>query len=361
MSFKQIWQSRRLEAELHPACFDAFDFFGHEVAKSLAQRFFKGRLMLVTRAQVEDPTFWAAHDIALAVSFNGGCFQREGNEHNRGWFTYPLGRKALNIPITSGGRCVERTRSCLPHVVGALACAKTVALHCLHTVHRGPVGAGMLVMTMCPHATDEAWPGSVMRVIKTKWPRMSNAVLQVGRPRDRRDAMLWERFRELVADVIPRSRVPDCILHGGPPTFNACWTVAEVTLWQAVHRLIDTPDENARLEQLQLLLTESQRGIQEGLPRDELHETWADWQHNYGKGKEKGKAKGKVAETKGGQGGKGKEKGKVADGKGGKDGKGKEQSQVADSKGKGGKGSQTPGIQADATINAMFRTCSRNV
>ena len=90
-------------------------------------------------------------------------------------------------------------------------------------------------------------------------------------------------------------------------------------------------------------------------------ETWADWQHNFGKGKEKGKAKGKVAETKGGQGGKGKEKGKVADGKGGKDGKGKEKSQGAESKGEGGKGSKTSGIQADATINAMFRTCSRNV
>ena len=89
MSFKQIWQSRRLEAELPPACFNAFNFFGHEAATSLAQRFFKGRLMLVTRAQVEDQTFWAAHNIALAVSFNGGCFQKEGDEHNQGWFSTP--------------------------------------------------------------------------------------------------------------------------------------------------------------------------------------------------------------------------------------------------------------------------------
>ena len=44
-----------------------------------------------------------------------------------------------------------------------------------------------------------------------------------------------------------------------------------------------------------------------------------------------------------------------------KGGKGQEKSQVADYKGEGGMGSKTSGIQADATINAMFRTCSRNV
>jgi hypothetical protein len=232
---------------------------------------------------------------------------------------------------------------------------------------------GMVVMTMCPHAMDEAWAKTVMRTIKTKWPRMSTAVLQSTRPRDYRDGMLWDRFHELVKEVIPRTRVPEGVLREGSLAFTGGWSVPELALWEAVRRLIETPHERSQLEQLQLLLTESQRGIQEGLPVAELQATWAEWQQNYGphaseapqkgkgKGKEKGKAKGKVAETKGGQGGKGKEKGKVADGKGGKDGKGKEKSQVADSKGEGGKGSKTSGIQADATINAMFRTCHESL
>ena len=115
---------------------------------------------------------------------------------------------------------MQRTRSCLPHVVGVLACGKNVAAHCLNTVHRGPVGCGMLALTMCPHVMDEAMPKHVMRVIKRKWNRMSPAVLQDRRPRDHRDALLWDRFHELVADVIPTSRVPDCILRGGPPSFS---------------------------------------------------------------------------------------------------------------------------------------------
>ena len=343
------------------------------MATVLAPRFFKGRLMLVTRKQVEDHTFWAEHDIALAVSFNGGCFQREGNEQNQGWFQYPLGRKALNIPLSSKRRCVERTRSCLPHIVGTWACSRNVAMHCLNTVHRGPVGMGMLAMILCPHSIDEAVAKTIMQRIKSKWPRMANAVLQSKRPYEYRDAMLWDRFHELVKEVIPRIRVTEGMLREGSVAFTGGWSAPQITHGEVMRRIIETPHQRSKLEQLELLLTESQRGIQEGLPVAELQETWAEWQRDYGphaseeaahkkgKGKEKGKAKGKVAETKGGQGGKGKEKGKVADGKGGKDGKGKEKSQVADSKGEGGKGSKTSGIQADATINAMFRTCHESL
>ena len=138
-SVEQVWQVG-LEAQTGPAVFKPKDFFGHEPARKLEERFWKGGLMLVTRKQIEDPDFWTSHNIALAVSMNGGCFHEEDND-NEGWFLYPMGRKAMNIPISSKERRVQRTRSCLPHILAALAAGKNVGLHCLNTVHRGPLGS----------------------------------------------------------------------------------------------------------------------------------------------------------------------------------------------------------------------------
>ena len=99
----------------------------------VAKRVWKGKLLLVTRKQIEDGDFWKEHDIVLAVSMNGGCFK----DGPKAWFEYPVGRKALNIPIAYDEGRVPRMRFCLPFIMAALAAGKNVALHCLHTVHRG--------------------------------------------------------------------------------------------------------------------------------------------------------------------------------------------------------------------------------
>ena len=280
----------------------------------LEQRFWKGRFMLATRQQVEDGDWWDDNRVALAVSMNAGCFHEVGNTRDQGWFAYPVGRRAMNIPIMSKKRCVQRTRSCLPHILAVLACGKNVAVHCLNTCHRGPAGFMLLVMSLYPHDIKPEMAPNVLRAIKAKWDRTSSVLLQARRPDRPRDAALWDRCHELVKDVLPGVRVPNHILRGGPPAATGGWTVEQVRHWEQVACIIEGPVEKPRLAQLMLLLSDGQKGLAQGLPVAELAEVHEEWRRSYGPDGNKGQ--GQKGETRGGKSGKGKG-GKVTEAKGG--------------------------------------------
>ena len=140
----------------------------------------------------------------------------------------------------------------------------------------------MLVLSLYPHDIKPEMIPNVFRAIKEKWPRMSNVLLQHTRPDRPRDADLWDRCRELVKDVIPSVRVPNHIVHGGPPTATGGWTVEQVKHWQQVASIIEAPaEEKPLLGQLMLLLSESQRGLAQGLPVAELAEVHEEWRRLY--------------------------------------------------------------------------------
>ena len=321
----------------------------------LEQRFWKGHLMLATRQQVEDGDWWQDNSVALAVSMNAGCFHEVGDTRDQGWFAYPVGRRAMNIPITSKKWCVQRTRSCLPHIVAVLACGKNVAVHCLNTVHRGPAGFMLLVMSLYPHDIKPEMAPNVLRAIKAKWDRTSSVLLQARRPDRPRDAALWDRCHELVKDVLPGVRVPNHILRGGLPAATGGWTVEQVRHWEQVAGIIEGPVEKPRLAQLMLLLSDGQKGLAQGLPVAELAEVHEEWRRSYGP--DGNKSQGRKGETRGGKSGKGKG-GKVTEAKGGetrggKSGKGKG-GKVTEAKGgetRGGKSGKIGKIGARAEVN----------
>jgi len=176
---------------------------------------------------------------------------------------------------------------------------------------------------------------------------MSNALLQHTRPDRPRDADLWDRCRELVKDVIPSVRVPNHIVHGGPPTATGGWTVEQVKHWQQVASIIEAPaEEKPRLGQLMLLLSESQRGLAQGLPVAELAEVHEEWRRLYGPDGAKNKGQGHGKDQ---QKGKGKVKSKFAEAKGGKGGKVTEARGGETRGGKSGKIGKIEGARAEVT------------
>ena len=343
-SVEQIWQVVVEEAEpAAPVGFSAFVFFVEETATLLEQRVWKGNLLLVTRKQIEDGDFWKEHDIVLAVSMNGGCFK----DGPKAWFEYPVGRKALNIPIAYDEGRVPQMRVCLPFIMAALAAGKNVALHCLHTVHRGPVGLIALALTTYPKDIPHALPREVLRKIKEQWPIMSNATLQVTRPQNHRDARLWDTMHALLKEM-PSFRVPRHIISGGQGVFTGAWTIDDVHIWKKVAQIIHEADPVEQLAQLELLLTHSQRGLLDGLPIAEWESHQREWQaiHNSGgKGKSKGKKGNAQNKGKGGKSGKSGSSSKDGKGssssKGGKDAsKGCKDSPSSKDGGKGGSSSK---------------------
>ena len=71
-----------------PAMFGPEDFhiFGWGVAERLADAWFKGRIVLANRAQVEDPSFHSLYNIGLVVSGNSGFIHERGGF----WFFYAI-------------------------------------------------------------------------------------------------------------------------------------------------------------------------------------------------------------------------------------------------------------------------------
>ena len=145
-------------------CFTPGDFFQDEVP------FWKGCVVLVPNADIEDEHFWVEHSIALAISLDSGYLRDANNEHE-GWIRYPFGRQGRNIPVlrAPASSMVERMRSCLPHVVGVLASGKNVALHCTSVAHEGKLGLMLLALALAPPTADEADPMQITRAIDWKW------------------------------------------------------------------------------------------------------------------------------------------------------------------------------------------------
>ena len=112
------------------------DFFQDEVP------FWKGCIILVPNADIEDEQLWVEHSIALAISLDSGYLRDANNEHE-GWLRYPFGRQGRNIPVlrAPASSMMERMRSCLPHVVGVLASGNRCGLALHERRARGTVGA----------------------------------------------------------------------------------------------------------------------------------------------------------------------------------------------------------------------------
>ena len=253
--------------------FTPWDFYEQRLANKAAELFWKGGLVLVTKAQVEDDAFWEANQISLAVSFNGGCFQDPASP-GEGWFQYPPGRKALNIPVTVPALFAARTRSCLPHIVGVLAAGRNVALHCLNTVHRGPLGLTMLVMAFAPPAAAP----DVLQVtgsIRTKWPRASNALtMATAPPKSKAGGRDWKlRCRRNTVAVEARGLAANLMRDAEGD---------ELRIWQSVLEVKACKPGKRQLEKLDALLAKSQVGVKHGLPEAELEAAHTEWRSRFG-------------------------------------------------------------------------------
>ena len=147
--------------------FVASDFF--QQPDVVENRFWLGGLVLVRRAQIENEEFWVENRISFAISFDSGPSKDADTAEYEGWYRYPFGRKALNIPIMSPTGMAQRTRSYLPYIVGALAAGRNVALHAAND-ERAFLGLMVLVLALAPPgaSAEELLPTSIMLVISEK-------------------------------------------------------------------------------------------------------------------------------------------------------------------------------------------------
>ena len=282
------------------ACFfTPADFFEGEVP------LWKGSLMLVQNADIEDERLWVEHSIALAISLDSG-YLRDANTEHQAWIRYPFGRQGRNIPVVPPPSMMyERMRECLPFIVGVLASGKNVALHCTNLEHEGQIGLLLLALAFNPPGVEimnEVDAVHVLRALDLKW---EEAFGQAATGREPDGAWLFSFIDVGSEGLVAQCRLPSWLWTDDPtddPTmFSLGCTADEIQHWRLVKAIINSEhDEDGQLEQLDLLLTASQVGIIDGLPIDELAELKSEWRRSYGGSRSDVAAQGGKSSGKGG-------------------------------------------------------------
>ena len=199
------------------------------VADALRDKFWRGTVFLARREQVESSEWWGRNRIGLAVSANAGPFGEpiEG----RRWFSYPPGCLSMNVPITAAftDAVQEQLMNAFIMMVAVLAAGWGVAVHCLHSKHRGPLllmwFLAVLEKNLFRGAMDDEEnvarrSAAIMGRLKSIWPAVCNVHVTVPRSSD----PLWARRLLLYRDAVEQAaHVPSafagavrtCQLSGG--------------------------------------------------------------------------------------------------------------------------------------------------
>ena len=282
------------------ACFfTPADFFQGEVP------LWKGSLMLVQNADIEDERLWVEHSIALAISLDSD-YLRDANTEHEAWIRYPFGRQGRNMPVVPPPSIMyERMRECLPFIVGGLASGKNVALHCTHLEQEGKIGLLLLALAFNPPGVEimnEVDAVHVLRALDLKW---EEAFGQAATGREQDGAWLVSFLDAGSGEMVPEVRLPSWLWTDEPTDDHTMvslgFTADEIKHWHVVTAIIKCEDdEDRQLEQLDLLLTASQVGIIDGLPIDELAELKSEWRRSYGGSRSDVAAQGGKSSGKGG-------------------------------------------------------------
>ena len=255
-------------------CFIPADFFSQPHLDDVFHAFWKGHIMLVEQADIENDDFWVENTIFLAVSL-ASCLQDEDG----GWYHYSFGRKSLNIPVRdTPGMTAQRVRSCLPYIVGVLAAGRGIALHCSDVERDGMFGLLMIVLALSPPRLigSEGHALHIAQAIFKKW--YHGAALPEETVEARCSSRSLQAFVNAsqirIATLMLEPTVPSCFWNVGSTGFGGRFTVDEAKRhWTLVPEILScdaTPD--SQLEQLHLLLTASQVGVLHGLPIDMIEQ-----------------------------------------------------------------------------------------
>ena len=243
-----------------------------ELAEAIQDQFWKGEIFIATKDQVENPQWWADHNIGLAISGNDGAFRHA--VQGRNWFVYPPGAVSINVPIMNKDEhlVADLLHRTVVMMISTLAGGRNAVAHDIESVHLAPLILMAFVAMFekrdpaVLEDEDEVARSSaeIMGRLRSWWPAVGAEQVTCGT-----DDFLWQ-FRRKVYRQAVLTDLPD-IVAGTEPAVTIVGEHRFVPVWWHVLDVVlphtSQEDRDAAMREVLSICT---GGLVSGLPPDVL-------------------------------------------------------------------------------------------